>query len=296
MVILNNGFTKFAFCAYTTLFQDALRSITGPEKDEELLRFLAAVLASRLMQYVAFHSGSSNGIGRDKLHLYESLSLPFPLPDHELAPGNAKEIIRDVASITRQIQRSGKAVMSSGRSELIDGARKKLEPLIEDYFSVTEAEKILIGDTLELFQPSIHCRSFDSSVPTLVPPQHDDRKLYADTLVDVLNRRARKKTILVRAEAMVSQELNLIFFTVVFGDKLKPYAETGGDAELWQALDRVSKAAERTSGPFSYLRGFSYFEPDRLHILKPATMRNWCRTAALNDADAIFEHLSRKDA
>jgi hypothetical protein len=43
------------------------------------------------------------------------------------------------------------------------------------------------------------------------------------------------------------------------------------------------------------LRGFSYFEADRLHMLKPATMRNWCRTAALNDADAIFEHLVRKN-
>ncbi len=55
--------------------------------------------------------------------------------------------------------------------------------------------------------------------------------------------------------------------------------------------DDVAAAAERKNGPFSYLRGFRYFDADRLHLLKPATMRNWCRTAALNDADAIFEHL-----
>ena len=52
----------------------------------------------------------------------------------------------------------------------------------------------------------------------------------------------------------------------------------------------MSEAAKHDNRSLSYLRGFSYFESDRLHMLKPATMRNWCRTAALNDADAIFEH------
>jgi hypothetical protein len=66
---------------------------------------------------------------------------------------------------------------------------------------------------------------------------------------------------------------------------------TTRDTELWNALDRVSNAVQRDNGSFSYLRGFSYFEANRLHMLKPATMRNWCRSAALNDADAIFEYL-----
>ncbi len=95
---------------------------------------------------------------------------------------------------------------------------------------------------------------------------------------------------------MISKELNLIFFTALFSNVRKPYAEVGGDVELWKALDDVAAAAERKNGPFSYLRGFRYFDADRLHLLKPATMRNWCRTAALNDADAIFEHLVAQSA
>lgn len=296
MVVLNNGFTKFAFSAHATLFQDALRSITGPAEDEELLRFLAAVLGSRLMQYVAFHSGSSNGIGRDKLHLYESLSLPFPLPDHELAPANAKEIVKEAATITRQVERSGKSLSPAARAKLIEDSQNKLEFLVERFYSVSDAEKLLIEDTLNIFQLSIHSRNFESSIPTLATPERADRKRYADRLCAVLNHRSRKKSIAVRAEAMVSEELKLILLTVIFGDKPRAYAETGGDVDLWNALERVSKAAEHSSGPFSYLRGFSYFEKDRLHMLKPASMRNWCPTAALNDADAIFEHLARKDA
>ena len=76
MVVFSNGFTKFAFCSHRIRFQDSLRSISGRIADVELLRFLAAVLGSRLVQFQAFHSGSSNGIGRDKMHLYESLNLP----------------------------------------------------------------------------------------------------------------------------------------------------------------------------------------------------------------------------
>ncbi|HWP55166.1 MAG TPA: hypothetical protein VN476_13635, partial [Pyrinomonadaceae bacterium] len=291
MVLYTEGFKKFAFCNYKVLFQNSLRSITGPAEDADLLRFLSAVLGSRLMQYLAFQSGSSNGIGRDKLHLYESLKLPFPLPDHEFAPGNANEIIRQAARVLRHVENAGKNTNADRRGLLIKDAKLKLERLVEDYFCLTDHERILIEDTLTLSQPSIHRSNLDSHIPSLIFPKTPNRKRYADTLCDVLNRRARKQGIRINAEMMVSHSLNLILLTVVFTDERKPYKEIGGDEKLWSALGEVEKAARRNNGTFSYLRGFSYFESDRLHMLKPATMRNWCRTAALNDADAIFEHL-----
>ena len=294
MVIFSNGFTKFAYCRQKVFFQDSLRSITGPESDADLLRFLTAVLGSRLMQYQAFHSGSSNGIGRDKLHLYESLNMPFPLPDHELTPSNSEEIIREAAGILKETEQTGRGI--TRRRDFFADTWAKLQPLVEEYFCVTEYEKILVEDTLALSQPSIHRFSLDGEVPSLTFPEFADRKRYADTLCDVLNRRARKRGIKIRAEGMVSRPLNLIFLTIIFATESEPYHETGGEGELWEALERVSKAAQRNNGSLNYLRGFSYFEVNSLHILKPATMRNWCRTAALNDGDAIFEHLVRRNA
>jgi hypothetical protein len=251
-------------------------------------------LGSRLMQYQAFHSGSSNGIGRDKMHLYESLSLPFPLPSHELASSNADEIIREVAKIFKQFERV--AGDAAKRSNAIRDASAKLQPLVEAYYSVTDAEKMLIDDTLALNQPSIHRSNIDANIPALAFPEASDRKRYADTLCDVLNRRARKHDLRISAQGLASTKLNLIFLTVIFSGERKPYAESNGDDELWTALDRVSTAAKRDNRSLSYLRGFSYFESDRLHMLKPATMRNWSRTAALNDADAIFEYSVRQEA
>jgi N-6 DNA Methylase len=291
MVVFSEGFTKFAFSRHKVLFQASLRSITGPENDADLLRFLTAVFMSRLAQYHAFHSGSSNGIGRDKLHLYESLSIPFPLPDHELARPHAKEIVRETANIFKEVERADRRAITSDRDALIDEAFARIEPLVEDYFSISNAEKILIEDTLSLSQPSIHRTNLDRDVPSLAFPTAEDRKRYAEVLCDVLNRRTRKHGIRIRAEGRVSKALNLIFLTVIFSDTQNVYSERQDENELWAALDRVSKAAQYQNRSFSYLRGFTYVESDRLHMLKPATMRNWSRTAALNDADAIFEHL-----
>jgi SAM-dependent methyltransferase len=294
MVIFSEGFTKFAFCRHKVFFQASLRSISG--SDGDLLRFLTAVLGSRLMQYQAFHSGSSNGIGRDKLHLYESLNMPFPLPHHELAPSNANQIVGDAARIFKELERSIDDPATS-REELTKAATVKLERLVEAYFCVSDAERILIEDTLAISQASIHRSNLVTDIPSLSFPELNDRERYAETLCDVLNGRARKPSIQIYAESQVSEQMNLILLTVVFAEERKPYRELLGEDSFWKALDRVSNAAKRKSGPFSYLRGFSYIErPNRLHLLKPATMRNWCRTAALNDADAIFEHLVTENA
>lgn len=298
MVVFSKGFTKFAFSDYegTIRFFDGLRSITGPREDADLLRFLSAVIGSRLFKYIAFHSGSNLGIGRDQIHVYESLTLPFPLPDNEFAPPDAHGIIKEAAKVIKGVERSGKRATLAKRADLVADATEKLQPLVEAYFSVTHAERILIEDTLNIYQPSIHRSDLDTDIPSLEFPKPAVRKRYADTLCEALNRLARKQGIRLNAEGRVSKSLNLILLSVIFTDERKPYKEAKGEEELWEALDRVAKAAKQNVGPFSYLRGFSYFEPDRLHMLKPATMRNWCRSAALNDANAIFEYLMRQNA
>jgi hypothetical protein len=53
-------------------------------------------------------------------------------------------------------------------------------------------EKILIEDTLDIYQPSIHRPNLDTYIPSLAFPEPDDRKRYAHTLCDVLNRRGSK--------------------------------------------------------------------------------------------------------
>lgn len=296
MVLFSQGFTKIAFCSHRVFFQNAIRSITGPESDSDILRFLACFLGSRFVRYQSFHSGSSNGIGRDQFNLYESLNLGFPLPDDDLAPDDASKILHEAAEITKKVERDGVKAKPAKRAELVQNAMKQVEPLVEAYFLVSDTERILISDTLELWQPSIHKQNLDLDIPALRFPTLKDRRSYADTLANELNRFSRKQQIRISVEGMASEELNLIFITVVFGKEKHRYRETGGNAELWKALGRVNKAAQKENGPISYLRGFTYFERDRMHVLKPATLRNWSKSSALNDADAALEYLRGKPA
>jgi hypothetical protein len=194
------------------------------------------------------------------------------------------------------VEKESAQASQARRAELAESAKGKLELLVEGYFAVSENERILIADTLKLWQPSIHKQNLDLDIPTLRFPDSADRRKYADTLAMELNRFSHKQQVSIGVEGMASEELNLIFITVIFGNEKRPYRETGGDVELWNALAGVNKAAQRENAAFSYLRGFTYFERDRMHILKPATMRNWSRTSALNDADAAFEYLRGKPA
>lgn len=296
MVIYSKGFTKCAFSNHKVRFFDGLRSITGSEKDGDLLRFLAAVFRSRLFKYLAFHSGSNFGVGREQLHVYESLALPFPLPDHELAPPHSAQIVRDAARVIKGLELRGKSAAPDTRGNAVSDAQIELSALIEAYFSVSASEQILIEDTLTINQPSIHRTNLDGNIPSLAFPDESARRQYAATLCDILNRRTKKQGITIRAEGIASKTLNLVFLTVIFGNQSKPYVENQGESGLWNALDRISRAVQHSNGPFNYLRGFTYYESDRLHVLKPATKKNWCRTAALNDADSIFEHLVRRQS
>ncbi len=290
-VIFSEGFTKFAFHEGLLRFENSLRSLTGQtEEDAHVLRFLTAVLGSRLMAYHAFHCGSSNGIGRDKLHLHESLALPFPLPADELAAEDAEESVQKASAVLQRLEREGVGMSREERDDAAAVARAELEPLVEAYYSVSSTEKMLIEDTLRLWKESIHKANLDAAIPAIVFPAKADRKQYAETLCAELNKFSRRQNIRISAEGKVSQDLHLMLMTVIFGEKKTAYTETEGDGALWAALQGVDAAAMRENGRLHYLRGFSYFEPDRVHILKPATLRNWSRTAALNDADSIYEH------
>ena len=77
---------------------------------------------------------------------------------------------------------------------------------------------MLIADTLDLWRvKSIHKQNLDLDIPALRFPKEPVRKQYADTLTTELNRFSRKGQIRVRVEGMASEELNLVFATIIFG-------------------------------------------------------------------------------
>ncbi|MBW1793111.1 MAG: N-6 DNA methylase [Deltaproteobacteria bacterium] len=286
MVITNQGFSRIAYCDFPVLFQDALQSISGPAEDEDLLMFLAAVLNSKLATYFLFHTSANWGTERDKVQLFELMRLPFQLPESTRNPSRSRSIIKKVAKQIRDLKRSIEDSFME-REVKVEKILQTMEPLIYEYYEISDRERILVEDTTNILEPSSTPSSITSHIPTLKRTVLEDRKEYVNMLCEVLNSWAKRGKIKVSGEVNISTSLGVGIVTLRKSGKTSPYKESISTDELKSALKRLRNALPDQIGRFSYLRGIKIFEKNQLHIIKPLTLRHWTRTAALNDADEL---------
>jgi N-6 DNA Methylase len=296
LLLINKACTKFLFSDFDVLFQDDFQSISAPKAEEDELLFLTAVLSSPLTQYLLFHTTANIGIERDIARLEEILELPFPLPEDMRDPKRSQAILHSSAQRLRKLrndlQKPGNLLK---QPSVVENAQGELYEFICEYFEISDWERYLIKDTVEIFRPSSTPSSFESDklitagVSTLA-----HRKEYAQTLVKTFRGWTRTKRHL-WAEGNVANKIGLALITFGVGDKAKSYFEAPLEDRVTQALESIRKTTARNGAVFSRLRGFALYEPDRVHILKPLNRRHWTRTAALNDADEILTRMMEED-
>ena len=292
MVLVTNGFSKCGFCNFDVRFQDSLQAIKGPQADAKYLKFLAAYLNTPIAYYFQFHTSSSWGVERDKVSLDEVLQSPFFLPDSPYAEADAESIIDEVASIMDALKCDiEQATLLTDRERLVAEAKRKTDELVYRYFDILPGERALIEDTVGIFIKSATPGSLRSKIPTLEPPTPNQRKTYADWLTRTLNRFSKKEAPRISAQGYFSQELGLHVVTLRQSKKAGAYSESSTEEAFEHQLSRIEANCREEGRRISYRRGVCIFEGTQLHLIKPATLRNWCRTAALNDADAIIGYL-----
>lgn len=286
LVVFNQGFSKVAFSPFDVIFQHALQSIAGPDEDRELLMFLTATLASPLARYLAFHL-TTKPYYRGKSHLNEVLRFPFPLPE-DAPSDDAKGAVHAVAQIFSQMGNDWR-FEAFGHDQLIAETQEDLKPHVYSYFGVTSDEQVLIEDTIAVLERSVTPHR-GSKPPTLAPSTMESRKTYAATLVDALRAWAGGGIDL-GASCIVSEAAGVAVLTVGKVSELDQYTEIGASIELEHVLARLLKLAPERYGSLVYLRNLAILEGEKVHIVKPLTMRFWLRSAALNDADAVAARL-----
>lgn len=288
LVLVSQGGSKVAFADFHVVFQSSLQSVKGEPKDAGLLKFLAAVIDSDLATYFFFHTAANWGTERDKVHFFELLRLPFPLPEECNNPRRARAIIAQVEKkldrLKKELQKLGGAF---GRSERADKVRDEFEPLVREYYDVDPYEAMLIEDTVRVFEPSSTPASASTKVPTLQPASLDDRQEYAATVTGMLNTWASRAGFWVSATVAYSRSAGQAILTLSRGASARPYKESGAASDLRDAMKRVAAALPQANRGFVRFRGLKVFDGNQIHILKPLTLRSWTRTAALNDADEI---------
>jgi hypothetical protein len=286
-VLVAKGFTSTAFADFDVAFQDAIRGISGPEEDRDLLIFLAAYLRSPLARYFLFQTSSNWGVSRQEIHVEELLRLPFPLPDSMPIPQRAWELVKEVSRIVTAAAEEANDDFAD-REGLVRTASESIEALIDEYFDILPMEKALIDDTVRVIIPSVRPTRKRLVVPTIVPTNERQREDYTKWLCDTLNGWAKNGPFVVEGRAIASAKLGIgvtVLRKIRAGTEASAPSEDLGD--LLAALDRLRKVTSQKFNTFELIRGAKVFDHDSLYVVKPIGQRFWTQTAALNDADEI---------
>jgi len=293
LLLINKACKKFLYSDFDVLFQDDFQSICAPRDEEQELLFLTAVFASPLTQYLLFHTTANIGIERPIVRVEEMLELPFPLPEDTPHPDKSRQIVGKCAECLHDLRRElAKKKNLLCREALVRAAKTKLDAWVFDYYEFCDWERQLVADTIDIFRPSSTPGSLDSDkLYTAAQSKESHRKAYALTITKTFGGWSRTKKHL-WAKGCTATKSNLAVVTLGLGNSPKDYTESKMEGRVEKILVAIRKnAAHDSSVVFQCLRGFAYYEPDRVHILKPLNLRHWTRTAALNDADEILRRM-----
>nr|WP_319577869.1 DNA methyltransferase [uncultured Desulfobacter sp.] len=323
LVLISQGFGKIAYSDFNVLFQHSLQSIAGPEEDRSLLMFLAVYLRSKLARYFLFHTSANWGTERDKVHLNELLRVPFPLPGHEfISPDSeniVKQVVRKFDQLGIQLQNKFNEMQSQAicyslleskdsdfnkrwqqeRKHRVDEFQDVIEPLIYQYFGLTEQEIILVEDTFRIFEPSSTPTTRYSSKTTTLDPLMETSvepystnglSVYADTLTGTLNSWAEREMAQYRVKAKggLDKHTGLVMVTVELSEKESKYEQKNIPRDFAEQAGKLQKIASNLHGTLLYQRDILVFQGKQIYIIRPNILMNWTRTAALNDAARIY--------
>lgn len=273
-----------AFLDFPCYFQHAWTGIHGSADDQDALKWLAILLDSDLMKYYFFHTSSSWAVERHYVGLNELPSAPF------WVPGKGDEgyaIYRSVVGAYDEC-RSTTALTQFGRREIISGFRQSIQASILDFFGLSNSERILVRDSLELWEPS-STPSRNEAIRTYAVSTKQMRDEYTALLLDRINGLSGD-LLEAEAEVIVSDELKLGVIVLTTAPKRgKPwnFVETKSDMEMDQALRRIRSSLADEFRTLRQIRDIKVFSEDRLYLFKPLVRRHWARSIALADADEI---------
>lgn len=315
VVLINKGFSKFSYVDFPVFYQHSITGISGKDEDRNLLIFFTIYVGSRLARYFQFHTAGSWGTERDEVRVHELMRLPFPLPESEDTHAEAHSILEEVAeavlslkaeitqayAFEKKQEEAGELLelrsesLADMRSSKIENLEKRLEPLIYKYFNLSEEEIALIEDTCEVYEPSSTPLAWQSDIATLVPTIAAHRKAYAKTLSDTLNNwskldqpKGHKVPFYFVAEYGTFPQQGLTWVRLSRSE-IKKAAIASDDESAGESFARLSRVSKSETGAFEYLRGIIFSDADFIYIVKPDIRGKWTRTAALNDADTLFE-------
>ncbi len=300
-VLFPDGFSTQEHCLRAVYydgpaaFTHSIGVIAGPAADATLLQFAAVYLRSRLARYFLMMRGWKMLCERNGVHLSDVQAFPFFDVEDAPDPNVARAALTRVARVMRGLAELPELQQSRRYAEL----RSTLDEEVFKYFGLSESERVLVNETVDILMPSIRPRGFKRlDTPAQAAARPADFQLYSEALAVSLTKWRERTggggrfdvrvvasdplregpagivrisyTNEVTASAIASAELNddLVLATLTQLRAAGLTAIAAGDA-----LQLVPDAYVWTEGS--------------LYLVRPLSRRSWTVRQALRDAERI---------
>lgn len=273
--VLKGGRLASVFMPDDALFLNTITGISGRKEDADDLKVLCAYLNSSLVRYYLFLTSSTWGVERGSMLKEEYEAIPIPKYE------NDSDCTRNIISLVDRIQ----------EGEYSGDWTQDLDGLVFDMVGVTDAERQVIRDFLEMKLPQNHdsgkIRSFKA--PTL-----NELEQYAASYREVFANSTGGRRGLSPVVYKGSSPYQVVSFRLEKRGEQGSDINTRSDQELDNLLVELERVAnEQLAQGFFLRRNLKIYHSGAIHIAKPAERRFWTMTSAYNDADDTIAQVLR---
>jgi len=302
-IVFTDGITshrsiRAAFSKDAFSFSSSIGVISGPDGDEELLRFISVYLHSSLASYVLLLTAYQINFERERVTLNDIRQLPFIHPDRHDNPKRAWDIIHAVAKQTYAHDHNNGDLFRSQYNP------KDYESLIFEYFNMEEREQSRIIEITHTIAPYLQPSSLSNIYSRLQRrPNQTDLDGYTETLRSeiLIWKKARRGT----GNVSIKLSINSLHICGPLGIVQIEPSPSEQDLDFTTSIIANDKAVDAI---FLYLHQEHLLpyeleknlhlatdvvirEREKIYLIKPLVTRFWLRSEAYKDAERIIRYV-----
>ena len=272
---MSGGFLASVFLADDAVFKDGIIGIAGPSDDRDYLKIACAYINSSLARYYHFLTASTWGVERDVVRLTEYASFPCAIPVEDT------DLLQGIVTLVDRIQ----------RTSVEWDWRPALDELVYRSYGVTSSEQQTIedfvGTAMDRHYRGLQAHAFEA-------PSTVELTSYAQAYADVFETTTGGTRALAPMVYEGTTPYRAVSFRLAPRDTQSRHVDIVSEPELESLLVRLERiATEQHAQSLHFRRNIKVYEPEVIHIVKPAERRFWTRSAAYNDADETIAQLLR---
>lgn len=285
-------------------FTHSIGVIAGPKQDTPLLKFVAVYLRSTLARYFLMMRGWKMLCERNGIHLTDVDAFPFFPPEDAPDPEAAASALATVTSRVDLLRSQNEL----HQLDLYETLRDELDAAVFAYFGLTDEERSLVTETVEVLMPSIRPRSFRSlDTPAQRTANGRDFSNYGAALASALTAwrermggRGGFHVDIVTNDPVRAGRAGIVKVSYAEKGPAAPrVATTVNDELVIESLAALRESGLRTTPSGDYLT----LVPDvhlwidgSLYMVRLLTRRSWTVRQALRDAEHIVRTVQSRAA